>query len=161
MNVGVTGISRKDSCTVHRVIVKAGLDVIQPSPGYNGVTWKAAVFAMSQQDALTQFAQDPLYFNLLGAANFEQFCRNERVVRFGTIQGAFTCIEEPSTDVFCFHASDPDGLFLDRQRSGWDIRQKVKLKTDESLWLLIAWSVLQVFEVSMTEDIEARCLITD
>jgi len=152
--------NRQEGCTVVRSVGRIFVDFLTDQPGTNGITWAAMMIPFSEEAMENTFTADfaDLFIHL--APTMEQNLSRFRVVQHWPVrivQGSYIAIGGSAA----FQASvSPNGeqLYAD-----FDVRQKVKLRTDQSLWIVVTGNaaVDQDPDDTVFPEVTARTLILD
>lgn len=138
-----TTLQQIDYATVVRVVGKLEVDLVVEAPGSNGVLWSAAIFVRSGEAVTREYAATAGQLYMIHpetvAPGFSPAANLSRLQPMTwmpnrSYSGAFLPNANGVCSEFYSVINRPE------QSSPWyfDVKQRRKMKTDESLWLLVS-----------------------
>jgi len=130
--------------TVVRSVGQVQCDLIVEAPGANGILWSAAVFVRSQTAVLAEFSAAPtgqLFF--IHPESPSTTAQSEHIARLQPLHWqpwrSYSAAFRPNADpAGCSEFFSDINLPSEATPYKWDITQRRRMRTDESLWLLVS-----------------------
>jgi len=134
---GDTVSTRQESATVVRSVGRVAMDLVVGAPGANGVSWSAALIVEGQNSFENSLAQDATDWILHLYNTRTAILSAKDTLQLAPIKG-FTAAFIPNPGGLCseFYGNTNFGEFGEWHRD-YDVTVKRKLKTDDSLIMLV------------------------
>jgi len=129
--------------TVVRSVGQVQCDLIIEAPGANGILWSAAVFVRSQTAVLAEFSAAPtgvLFF--IHPESPSTTAQSEHLARLQPLHWvpwrSYSAAFRPNPGGQCSEFFADVNLPPEALPYKWDITQRRRMRTDESLWLVVS-----------------------